>query len=375
LIKTVLNKITLPLTLPLLLFSSESMAVNLDISGFLSVIGGKVIQGKTLQYNTLDCPCYIGDYVNNGVYEGGNSGLDFGEESRLGLRANLSFSEQTQLITQIVSNSGNDYKPDIGWFYVSHDFNDQWSLDAGRKRIPLFAYSDYADVGYSLPWIRVSPDTYGWAVESYNGANVDYLVDVGEEATLLTSFWVGEGEVSHHEGYEDIYYWEPVDIKWSKMIGVSTELVWDWFSTRLVYMNSENTSITYPQGLPADKYVNKVNQDFYGISMGVDYDSWMIRSEYTQFNRDQGGLHSGAFFGSVGYHIGPVLPAISWSRYADKDKVSSDHERHEVISFSVRWDFYKNADVKFQYDDFTDKTNWGYIGDSEALSIGVDYVF
>ncbi|MET3135525.1 hypothetical protein AAKU55_005836 [Oxalobacteraceae bacterium GrIS 1.11] len=52
---------------------SADEASKLQWNGFLSVIGGKILSSENvgpLNTSKFNCPCYVGDYANGGVYEG-----------------------------------------------------------------------------------------------------------------------------------------------------------------------------------------------------------------------------------------------------------------------------------------------------------------
>ena len=50
----------------------------------------------------------------------------------------------------------------------------------GRKRIPLYYYSDFQDIGLSYPWVSPPPELYGWEVTNYNGGSLRYNDSFGD---------------------------------------------------------------------------------------------------------------------------------------------------------------------------------------------------
>ena len=58
---------------------------------------------------------------------------------------------------QIVARGVNDFDANFEWAYISYEINDNWTVQAGKKRLPLFYYSDFFDVGYAYVWMRNLP--------------------------------------------------------------------------------------------------------------------------------------------------------------------------------------------------------------------------
>lgn len=56
----------------------------------------------------------------------------------------------------------------------------EWKLQIGRKRLPLYYYSDFQDVGYAYNTVRPSPDVYGWDIVNYNGASLSTTRSLGD---------------------------------------------------------------------------------------------------------------------------------------------------------------------------------------------------
>jgi hypothetical protein len=50
-----------------------------------------------------------------------------------------------------------------------------------------------------------------------------------------------------------------------------------------------------------------------------------------------------------------------------------------MLSYGLRYDFHPSASLKIQYDNFVDEapagSGWRYHGDSQTLTIGIDFIF
>ncbi|PHV05444.1 hypothetical protein CSQ96_19960, partial [Janthinobacterium sp. BJB412] len=215
-------------------------ASKLQLNGFLSVIGGKVLSSENvgpLYTSKFNCPCYVGDYANGGVYEG--RGVSLRPESHIGLQANYSVNNDLSLVGQVVVR-GSVPKPVLQWAYVEYALNGAWKVQVGRQRIPLFYYSDSQDIGVSLPWVAVPPEYYGWDALNFNAVKVRYQKNFGE-TNLTTSFFVGREYVAE-SNFQKVFSANRNDATWDKIIGGDVELNFGAFQARAVYLQT-NTRV------------------------------------------------------------------------------------------------------------------------------------
>lgn len=378
------------LGLSVILFPHAASAMDYTVSGFLSVVAGKVLGGEQGDYlqnvSGYDCPCFIADYPNVGIYEGNN--WDFSPDSRAGIQFNALFEEGLGFTAQVVGHGGNDMEPELSALYVSYQFNNVFSMNLGRQRLPLFYYSDFYDVGYAYPWIRVPGDLYGWPINSFNGASFTYSDDLGDGTYKLTVFAGEEKENDNREDAKIYYASESNILHWKKMTGVSATYIHDWFDLRAVYMANTAYSEADYGVAGGGKYISSDNekQQFIGLAFNIDYENFLLKTEFNQFDIANDVFSSDAKLLSVGYRMGDVTPMFTYTRYDDQDP--SFGEAHSRLrSISVRWDFMKNTALKMQYDRISDGAEWidtsvvpvivyqNFIGDTRALAVGVDYVF
>jgi hypothetical protein len=346
------------------------------ISGFLSIVGGKVIQGDlNADYagpSSLDgerCPCYIADWSNAGVY---NNRASLKPESRVGVQATYAVNKDLSIVGQVVSR-GTEATPNVQWAYGSYKWDKNWEVQVGRKRIPLYFYSDFQDVGSSYPWVSPPPELYGWEATNYNGASLRYSDNIGA-SNLTASAFVG-GEKVKDSGYQSLYYSGKTTVKWSNLAGADLELRHGMFTTRAIAMqvkvNTSNTSI----GLD-----DNADLKAYGIAFNVDGDNWFLLSELTQLSRQFTNLDykvtAPAFTVGVGLNMGKWTPFINYAQYKES---SSDHGKYMPQAFkrpsiTVRYDVDDNSSIKVQLDKNRDTTN-NFGGNSTVLRLSYDRLF
>ncbi|HEY0064862.1 MAG TPA: porin [Telluria sp.] len=345
------------------------------LSGFVSVVGGKVL-GSHLGDDYVgesalagvDCPCYTADWHNAGVYD---RSFSLEPESRAGLQARYSINRDLSLTTQIVVR-GTDPTPNVQWAYAAWSISKNLEMQIGRKRIPLYFYSDFQDIGVSYPWVAVPPELYGWEVANYNGASIRYkgaLGDTNFNASLFTG-----GETLKDSEYYKLFSTGDTKIRWKKLVGGDVELTRGPLTARMVYMQARvralNPSIELDEGARLKAY---------GLAVNLDFDDWFMLSELTQLTRDIDAdyrVTAPALTIGAGYRIGAWTPFINYARYTER---STDIDAYAPTSWTrasatLRYDLDARSALKLQLDRHRDTTrNFG--GDVNVFRIAYDRLF
>ena len=187
-------------------------------TGFLTAAVGKVLDGspKGLSDAGYNCPCQISDYSHQSVYD--NSSLNIAPDSKLGLQGRIDFTDKLSLTSQGVSRGSQNGRPNLEWLYASYKLTSDTTVQIGRKRLPLFYYSETQDVGLTYPWVHLPPQTYGWPVVNYNGINISHNHAIGAWATTLNAY-IGE-ETAINNTINKIYAKnDRIDDRWSNIMG------------------------------------------------------------------------------------------------------------------------------------------------------------
>ena len=372
--------------------------VELSGSGFMTIGVGKMLGGSNQNVNDYNCPCFASDYAQAGVYDN-SSGLQWKPDSKLGLQGRASFADQLFSVTaQAVSRGAKDGAINLEWLYASLKVNDKITIQAGRKRLPLFYYSDAQDIGVSMPWTHLPPQLYGWEAVNYNGANISYQDQWGS--------WTANADVlAGSEDRQESGYWKiyngrqnRTDIKWNHIFGADLTLSKDWFETRVIYLQSSNqtknvngkwdaATQTYDPTTIDSDYINAFEQQIFGLSANIDYNDWLLRSEYIQINRPGNTWKDLAGIVGAGYHYGKWQPMVTWSVYKGVAVGSGDpsaQEGHFNIAYTLRYDLTTSSDIKIQIDNQHDQSgpNWSpnaknspAYGDAQLLTLAYDSTF
>lgn len=382
----------------LLALAPAASAVEFTGSGFFTLAAGKVLSGSSKQ-NVMgyNCPCFISDYAQAGVYQ--NNGWDWKPDSKLGLQGTAKLSNDFSVTSQVVFRGARDGNPNLEWIYGSYKINDKLTLQVGRKRVPFFSYSESQDVGFTYPWVHLPPQMYGWEIVNYNGANLMYRDNWGDWAANV-NILAGQ-ETKKNVPYQEIYWGKNTntDTRWGGLRGIEVNLSKDWFEARALYLETNTQSRGQATSLTIadpNQWSDKAKRKTYGVSFSADYENWVLRSEFLYINAraDYGGDRAQLY--AAGYRFGKWLPMLTYANYKqfvlDKPgdfKHPDQAEGHSTVSLSLRYDLTSSSAVKVQLDHWQDHSgplynnmdtsnpfagNTAY-GSSNLLSVSYDKVF
>lgn len=358
------------------LWAADSTESDFKITGFLSIVGGKVFSGSLdanyagpTQIDGHDCPCYIADWSNAGVY---TKDASLRPESRVGIQATYKPNPQTTLVGQLVSR-GSDAPPNLQWAYAGYRINKSWEVQVGRKRIPLYYYSDFQDAGVAYPWASPPPELYGWEATNYNGASLRYNGSIGE-ANLAATLFAGREKVKDSL-YQKLYYSGKTEVTWKKLIGADLEVSRGPVTARAIYMQADVHNLNLDNALD-----NTAALKAYGVAVNLDFDEWFILSEITQLSRDftadQYQVKAPALTLGAGIHLGQWTPFINFAKYTEKSSDLSLYlpQSFRRTSLTLRYDLGSNSAIKAQLDRNVDVTN-NFGGTVRVFRISYDHVF
>ena len=363
----------------LLGMSGTAQAQDFSFSGFGTLALGR--SSGDCESNSAMASAYSGactrsivDWGHGGVYLPSTSARP---ESRLGAQGKLVLSPDWSATVQLTARALDEQHLNLEWAYLTYKINPDWALQLGRKRLPLYYYSDFQDIGYAYNTVRPSPDVYGWDVVNYNGASLSWSKDVGDWS-LRAEALLGS-ETSRKNPYSKLVSDDPKDIKWSGIGGLAFEFGRDWFTGRLSYVRSKFQQTDRKSGTVETLLSGKtrVNQSFLGLALNGDIGDWVLRSEFGQ--TDRAGLGYKAKFNllTAGYRVGAFTLTGGISGYKETTPYPADyepvHDRGALLA--LRYEVHKGGALKLQYDKVTDRGVAPFAGSSRLLSASYDFVF
>lgn len=346
------------------------------LTGFLTIAGGKVTQGNydadyagPSQINGYNCPCYLADWGNSGIY---TKSFSLKPESRVGLQLSYKPNTNTSFVGQVVSR-GTDSTPNVQWAYGAYKLNSNWEIQAGRKRIPLYFYSDFQDIGLSYPWTSTPPELYGWEVTNYNGGSLRYNGNFGD-MNVNASVFTGT-ETAKDSLYQQLYYTEKTEVSWKNIIGADMELSQDAFTLRTVYLQANVRAKVFDLGID-----DPATLKAFGFAINADFDDWFMLSELTQLTRDftasQYKVTAPAFTIGAGKRFGAWSTFLNYAQYVEKSSDEDKYipQKYKRTSITLRYDVNSSSAVKAQIDKNKDSSN-NFGGNTTVLRLSYDRVF
>lgn len=340
----------------LLLFQLAPVYADTVLSGYASIVAGRASNGDE----------FLADYPKAGVYD---DDWSFSPDTSIGVQLKTDLDKDLMFVIQATSNGAREYDVELDWAYLSYQLNAEFSIQAGRKRLPLYYYSDFFDVGYVYHWIRVPVDNYTWQISNYNGVNLQYQSYLSEW-DVLVNLYTGR-EDSDDNDLLSLLSNATVDETWKNMLGLVVELSGNWMELRTTYMQGQ-----------LDRSVNGVvvaedeKQVFSGISVNFNINRFILLSELNRYERDASDITVDTTMLSLGYHWRKFTPHITRSTLEQKHNSAGGDEYHTTDSVGIRWDYDDSTAFKIQYDRTEDNgIAIPVLGDAEMISLGIDFVF
>lgn len=359
---------------------SPAHAFEFDGSGFLTLATGKMLHGGTSD------AFFVSDYGQGAIYANGR-GWSMGQDSKLGLQGTATFDRGWSISGQVVIRGAYGTKADLEWLYATYRVLENLTLQAGRKRLPLFYYSESQDVGLTLPWLRVPTPAYGWDVVNFDGASLTWRNEIGRWNSVAEVFY--GNETRRDNPYLKIYNGRSAnwDEKWTEIRGLSWTISRDWLELRASYAAS---GLRYWDSQDRENTIVATQQSFKSLALAIDRDNWLVRGELSKIDRPNFHEHDWAALLGVGYRIGKWLPMVTFARFYGNYLDGRPNERFDDASLSLRYDLTSSSSVKVQFDAFKDRSDAGITcyqdpvdcvsgsqryGNSRMIGVSYDAVF
>lgn len=362
----------LPWTLP-------AIAQELKVSGFASVVAARSsgsCSDNLLADRFASCSRFVVDWAHGAVVR---DRWELDQETRAGVQAEWKLSRELSGVVQVSARTLDDQAVNLEWAYLSYSPNPEWKIQLGRKRIPLYYYSDFQDVGFAYNTVRPSPDVYGWDVVNYNGVSVSTQRNLGDW-TMRAEVYTG-AETSKKNPYTKLFTDDPPDVKWSGIRGASVEFSRDWFTARLSYTQNDYQARDRASGEYVELFdgSRKAAQDFLGLAFNGDWDEWQLRSEYGQAKRKNAvGYDASFYLLTLSRPIGDFTITAGLSRYSETTPFGPEvyvPVKLGSTTLALRYELHKGGALKLQFDRVRDRGPELFSGNARVLSVAYDLVF
>jgi hypothetical protein len=268
---------------------------------------------------------------------GASRNVDFGDDSRIGVQLTARFTSKLSALVQVVShnNYDNSFTPTLEWANLNYAFTPDLNVRVGRIELPTFLTSDYREVGYANPWVRVPPELYDVEpITNSDGVDGSYRMHFGPVTNTLRLVY---GESSFHAVPG------PLRVRGTGIFGVFDTVEYRALTARVGYLHA-HVSVPFASGMSAAVY---------SAAASLDMEHGFVQAEIARAT--VAGLTPGyiAGYATAGWRIGKLTPYVTYAVEHSLDRpvvLPNFNTGQRSASAGVRWDFAKNVDLKVQYD-------------------------
>jgi hypothetical protein len=293
---------------------------------------------------------YYGDYTLDSTVPKGSSlsqNWSPGNDTRIAGQVMAEFSPKVSAILQVISeyHIPNTYQPEVEWANVKYAFTPDAFIRVGRIVLPTFLNSDSRDVGYSYVWIHPPIELYRQlSITQSDGVDATYHVDIWQAMNSIKAVIYGKNTLEREHSTS------------------TSKDIWGIFDT--IEYGPITTHVGYQERLSSSRNIQTGITGawirYSDLSIGVQYDpgEWFAISEWIQRKST---TRISAMYVSGGYRVKEFTPYLTYSQNSQgsflpgfpppsSNSIRLANRSQSTISLGVRWDFMKNTDFKFQYD-------------------------
>ncbi len=296
----------------------------------------------------------------------------------LGLQADYTIDPKSSVTAQLVSYGGQNYQIEDAWAYGTYKATDNFQVRIGRQRIPFYMLSEQLDVGMSYPWARPPLEMYSVPVNTYNGASVKYLWQLGGVSGDFNALY-GDAPSTSNSPYV------PLGLNLKEFRGVGfNAYVGNFLFRGSVYVTNVSVNVQ-DDGSPGQKFLGLDNllhavgqpgidyQQARYSDLGMTYDdgSWLVMAEVGDLQYSQG-VFQDPLRGYVllGYHVGSFLPNFTVSQ-ARTNSAGNSRRAAAITAINNPANAGKVAALASNYPTTADAINSGYFAQENIANDGM----
>lgn len=252
-----------------------------------------------------------------------------------GLQGDIKFTDALNLSVQLVKRPQDDWSsPELEWAYLGYDFAD-YSLKAGRLRLPLFLDAEYYYVSQAYVSARPVQEVYSTVLglTSYEGMSATWDHEISDELLFTISPYIGLPNTNNIAlGYSDY----ELDIK--KIAGLYSELSGYNYRVMMGYVHTKYAieiftpygSINYPTHI----------LNIYTLGAEYSHAAWTVTAEVVVDD-----IHFN-WYSNLAYNFNKLTPYITYAE-------SHHNLKNNSILAGIRFDLTNtmSLNAEWQYTD------------------------
>jgi hypothetical protein len=331
-----------------------------------------------------------GDYVlDSGIPKGSSLSDNWSatNDSRIAGHMAAQYSPKVSVVLQVDSeyHTGNTFEPEVEFANVKYAFTPDVFIRAGRVALPTFLESENRDIGYTYTWIHPPLEVYRQeSITHSDGVDFNYRLQIGDAGNSIKALYGrSTGEMGDAQA--------TVSLTSRQLWGIFDTIEYGPTTFHVGYQE-RNTDSGYLLTGQGGLWVKDSD-----LSAGIKYDpgDWFAMSEWIQ---RESTYKVNAMYVSGGYRVNKFTPYLTYAQNGpgsflpglpppSPQAIVLANRAQSTASLGIRWDFMKDTDVKFQYDQvkLSDNSN-GFLANVPAnvtlygqtfhvISAVVDFVF
>lgn len=349
-----INKIILLMVLSTTLFSQDKIVSNFNYFGNISA--------SKLNTQGFD--------LNNYNHDSVSKTLSFSPYSKLGAQLSVNYNDITFTAQGLLREERDEYKPELTWFNLKYDINDNYSVRVGRIQTKAFLHSESIDLDYLHLWTKPPVEVYRlMPVRTYNGIEFTYDTTFDRYSLNISIAPFGYYE-SNIYGTKNTKTSLELDNSYAASVTLESEKI----LYKISYSKSDtdipdDTSMQMiVAGLSAygnsmDRYTYR-NRAAYSSSLGLQYrgDTIFIDTELAYMKSNSLLPSSRAAYMIIGYKIDKFIPFIMYAKnqndknYFDTSAISTIDTTSTTLKRALDDSLYLNnysqstASIGIKYD-------------------------
>lgn len=322
----------------------------------LAVLGSVSAAKADISWNGFGNVFY-GHLLNEDFRTTGFESADpnFTSFSQFGLNVGGAITSDMDFAAQLVATGGNTVHSGFDlfaqWAFLNYRVGDSTVLRFGRQLFPLFIASEYARVGFLLPYRSIPQTVFGlYPFLAFDGAAAEHSWQLGDNLKLTAGIFGGTGIIDADVSLFNATY------SGTNMYGAQLNLDGDGWRIHL-----QGHSIKSDYGVGGASYTAAVPT----YTAGIRYDkhNFVTWAEYL-FSESTDGTpatattkfqeHKRAGYAMVGYRLGEFLPRYTYA-YADASLGlpyggGFGSTRFQMTTHTVGFNYQMNSQAVFKLD-------------------------
>jgi hypothetical protein len=310
-------------------------------------------------------------------------------DTRLGLQLAAEISPQVSAVVQVLTQQRYDdtYRPVVEWANVKWQATPDLSLRVGRVVLPVFMVTDSRRIGYANPWVRPPVEVYSMVpVTSSDGIDANYRFTRGESTH---TFQATAGRADAKFPPQPSIGSGTAQVR--DLLALAYTFEQHFLTGRVSYGQAKLTISQYDPLFAGFRQFGPVGEaiaqryelegrkvDFVGVGASYDPGGWFAMGEWAHFDTHSIVGAKSAWYASAGYRLQGFTPYATYARIRPEGPTSdpglplaalppafaalgaqlngalnaqlSIIPRQETASLGVRWDFWRSAALKLQWD-------------------------